>query len=353
MPIFQLPEIVQPSSKDPIHQHLDLVCPLRKQGLRLDLIQTLPHHVGTGISQAAKLSRIFPSAGDIGQQSSLHQCPTLLTIKNSSKMSPLYLHYYFCAAIATNSPGGFYAAMPRLICHVKYFIGGQDGNILISKGGRLQPTEFIIRSMFEISHNDFNFTLDVNFNPSNIFHEDFPDVLNNLAHFEGSILRARGYEKLSVIHNSLGQRLIKLMHSLFEVVVNKEHPERDTASEVDADDNYSTDSDGLSSDFNITTWPVADQCKGHWQGLTSTHIICPLPAYDLDHNLILLSEYESKLKGALVEVYMAFCHHQVKSTKCDIFSAVLRELTILSPPAAMPSSPFKHRHLAASPLTIS
>ncbi|KAG1857480.1 hypothetical protein F4604DRAFT_1931432 [Suillus subluteus] len=276
-----------------------------------------------------------------------------------------------------NSPGGFYAATPRLIRHVEYFIGGQDGNILISKGGGLQPTEFIIRGVFEISRNDFNFTPDANFNPSNIFHgrfadvklschltagrnnafrfssEDFPDVLDNLAHFEGSIPRARGYEKLSVIHNSLGQRSIKLTHSLFEVIVNKEHLERDTASEVDGDDNYSTDSDGLSSDFDITTWPVADRCKGHLQGLTSTHTIHPLPAYDLDHNLILPSEYESKLKGALVEVHMAFCHHRVKSAKRDIFSAVLRELTILSPPAAMPSSPFKRRHLAAGPLTIS
>ncbi|KAG1728760.1 uncharacterized protein EDB91DRAFT_1086000 [Suillus paluster] len=235
-----------------------------------------------------------------------------------------------------NSPGGFYAATPRLIHHVKYFIGGQDGNILISKGGGLQPTEFIIRGMFKISHNDFNFTPDANFNPLNVFHgcfadvklschltaghnnafrfssEDFPDVLDNLAYFEGLIPR-----------------------------VNKEHPEQDTTSEVDGDNNYLTNLDGLSSDFDITTWPVADRCKGCLQDLTSTHIIRPLPAYDLDHNLILPSEYESKLKGALVEVHMAFCHHQVKSTKHDIFSAVLRELTILSPPAAMPSSPFK------------
>ncbi|KAG2092940.1 uncharacterized protein F5147DRAFT_779504 [Suillus discolor] len=75
-----------------------------------------------------------------------------------------------------NSAGGFYAATPRLIQHVEYFIGGQDGNILISKGGRLQPTEFIIHGVFEISRNDFNLTPDGNFNPSNVFHGHFADM---------------------------------------------------------------------------------------------------------------------------------------------------------------------------------
>ncbi|KAG2113261.1 hypothetical protein BD769DRAFT_1673797 [Suillus cothurnatus] len=227
-----------------------------------------------------------------------------------------------------NAPGGFYAATPKLIRHVEYFIGGQDGNILVSKGGGLRPTEFIIHNVFEISQNDFNFTPDTNFNPSNVFHghfadiklscqltaghddvfqfssEDFPDVLNNLIHFEGLIPGTREYEKLSVIHNSLSQRSIKLTHSLFKA---SQENQRDTTSQVDSDDNYSTN--GLSSVFDITTWPVADRCKGHLQRLISTHIICPLPAYNLDHKLILPSEYESKLKGALVEVHMAFCHH--------------------------------------------
>ncbi|KAG2098555.1 hypothetical protein BD769DRAFT_1394388 [Suillus cothurnatus] len=123
-----------------------------------------------------------------------------------------------------DSPEGFYAASPRLIRHVEYFIGGRDGNILVSKGG-LQAKEFIICGVFEISCNDFNFTPDANFNPSNVFHgrfsdvklscqliagcndrfrfssEDFPDVLDNIAHFKGLIPRERDYEKLSAAKN--------------------------------------------------------------------------------------------------------------------------------------------------------
>ncbi|KAG0694912.1 P-loop containing nucleoside triphosphate hydrolase protein [Suillus ampliporus] len=163
-----------------------------------------------------------------------------------------------------NYPEGFYATMPRLIRHVEYFIGGQDGNILINKGGELQPTECIIRGVFEISRNDFNFTPDANFNPSNIFHGRFADIklschltagCNNAFQF---LIRRfpRQSSTILLISRDLFRRSIKLTHDLFEVVVNKEHPEQDTASEVDGDDNYSTNSDGLSSDFDITTWPI-------------------------------------------------------------------------------------------------
>jgi hypothetical protein len=108
--------------------------------------------------------------------------------------------------------------------------------------------------------------------------------------------------------------------------------------------------DSLSSDFDIATWPVADRCKGHLQDLRSTHNVCPLPAYDTDHSLIPPLEYESKLKGALVEVHMAFFHHRVKNAKRDVFNAILRQLTVLSPPAAMPINPFKRHRLNTGPL---
>jgi hypothetical protein len=49
--------------------------------------------------------------------------------------------------------------------------------------------------------------------------EDFLNVLDNLIHFEGLIPGMREYEKLSVIHNSLSQRSIKLTQSLFKVSV--------------------------------------------------------------------------------------------------------------------------------------
>lgn len=97
---------------------------------------------------------------------------------------------------------------------------------------------------------------------------------------------------------------------------------------------------------------MADRCKRHLQDLASTHKICPLPAYDGNHGLIPPLEYESKLKGALVEVHMAFCHRRIKNAKRDVFNAILRQLTVLSPPVAMPINPFKRHRLDSGPLNL-
>ena len=101
----------------------------------------------------------------------------------------------------------------------------------------------------------------------------------------------------------------------------------------------------------MASWPVSDRCKGHLHELMSSHNIQPLPVYDENHNLIPPSQYESKLKGALVKVHMAICHHHIKSSKRDIFNVILRELIVLTPPAAMPTSPFKRRRLNKGPST--
>ncbi|KAG2132148.1 uncharacterized protein EDB93DRAFT_1255334 [Suillus bovinus] len=269
-----------------------------------------------------------------------------------------------------NSPGGFYAATPKLAYRAEYFPGGWDGNILIAKG-RDDDQEFIVRGVFQISRNNFYFMPDANFDLANIFHgrlsdvklscrltagrndlfkfasEDFPAILDNLRAFEKLVPSKRDYETLSVIHDSLGHRTIKLTHSLFEAKTTDNENQRDP----NASDNDATVDSSLGSEFNIATWPVAERCKGHLEDLVSTHEICPLPAYDKNHVLIPPLQYESKLKGALVEVHMAFCHHRINKSKRDIFNSILRELIVLSPPAAMPTSPFKRRRLNAGPST--
>ncbi|KAG1758310.1 hypothetical protein EDD22DRAFT_998796 [Suillus occidentalis] len=274
-----------------------------------------------------------------------------------------------------NSPGGFYAATPKLTYRVEYFPGGRDGNILIAKG-RDDDQEFIICGVFQISRNDFYFTPDANFDPANVFHgrlsdvklscrltagrnnsfkfasEDFPAILDNLNAFEKLVPSKTNYERLSVIHDSLGHRTIKLTHSLFEAKTTDNENQRDhNASDNDGNNSTTTVDSGLGSEFNITTWPVAERCRNHLEDLVSTHDICPLPAYNENHILIPPHQYESKLKGALVEVHMAFCHHRINKSKRDIFNCILRELIVLSPPAAMPTSPFKRRRLNAGPST--
>jgi hypothetical protein len=141
-----------------------------------------------------------------------------------------------------NDEGGFYAATPKLAHRAEYFAGGQKGNILIMKGWNLdEDAEFIIRGVFEISRNDFYFTPDANFNPTSVFQgrfadvklncrltagrseafkfssDDFSAILDNIRAFEKLVPRERDYETVSIVHDSLGHRSIKLTHSLFKV----------------------------------------------------------------------------------------------------------------------------------------
>ncbi|KAG2143105.1 hypothetical protein BD769DRAFT_1383102 [Suillus cothurnatus] len=139
-----------------------------------------------------------------------------------------------------NSPGGFYAAMPKLAYHAEFFAGGHDGNILVVKG-RDDDQGFITQGVFQISRNDFYFMPDANFDPANIFNgcladvklncrltgghnenfkfssDDFPTVLDNFHAFERLVPSKKDYETFSVIYDSLGHRSIKLTHNLFEV----------------------------------------------------------------------------------------------------------------------------------------
>ncbi|KAG1899828.1 uncharacterized protein F5891DRAFT_1189291 [Suillus fuscotomentosus] len=189
-------------------------------------------------------------------------------------------------------------------------------------------------------HRDgFYFTPDGNFNPANVFHgrlvdlklscqliagrskafkyllDDFSAIVSNLSAFEKLAPRERSHETLSVIRDTIGRRSIKLTHRLFEAI------DRDQDNNTSNDNNSSTNAtptDSLGSEYDITTWPVANRCKGHLQDIVSSHNIRPLPAYDESHVLIPPLQYEVKLKGALVEVHMAFCHHHMKTSKCDI-----------------------------------
>ncbi|KAG2091238.1 hypothetical protein BD769DRAFT_1679436 [Suillus cothurnatus] len=270
------------------------------------------------------------------------------------------------------SPGGFYAGTPRLAYCAEYFTGGRDGNVLITKGLGYDE-ELIICGVFEISRNNFFFTPDGDFNPANVFHgrladlklscqltagcskafdfssKDFPAVVNNLSAFKNLVQKQRYYETVSVIQDAIGRgRSIKLTHYLFEA---NDEAQGGTSDKDDNGSTAVTHPDSLSSEFDIGTWPVADRCKGHLQDVASKHNICPLPAYDQNHVLIPPLQYEAKLKGALVEVHMAFYHHCVKNSRRDIFEAILRELIVLSPPAPMPSSHFKCQCLSDGPYT--
>ncbi|KAG1837453.1 hypothetical protein DFJ58DRAFT_734345 [Suillus subalutaceus] len=145
---------------------------------------------------------------------------------------------------------------------------------------------------------------------------------------------------MCAIYDTLGQWSIKLTHNLFEAeTFNNENRYKPSATPIDDE----SDNNNLGPEFDISTWAVAERCKTYPADIISTHNVQPLPAYGENHIFIPPLQYESKLKGAPVEVHMAFCHHRIIKSKRDVFKAILRELIVPSPPSTMPSSPFKFK----------
>jgi hypothetical protein len=77
------------------------------------------------------------------------------------------------------------------------------------------------------------------------------------------------------------------------------------------------------------------------------HDINPIPAYDINNNLISPKNYTRELSGAVAEVHFALVHHHLKNKKRSTFTAVLRELKVLRPPIQV-SNPLKKKRRLAS-----
>ncbi|KAG9309252.1 hypothetical protein JVU11DRAFT_10735 [Chiua virens] len=185
-------------------------------------------------------------------------------------------------------------------------------------------------------------------------------------------------EVVSTLQGSvLGFLQIKLSHALFELKPqavptssesnNKNDSESETQTANRDDDTIGSDTssvlclffclviinhkmlildDDLGPEFAMETWPVDPKCSALLHDLLPSHNICPLPAYDLNNNLIPPTQYRNFLWGATVEVYFNFVHHFFKKNKCHIYNAMVPKIQILEAPAALPSSPFKCLHVS-------
>ncbi|KIJ09216.1 hypothetical protein PAXINDRAFT_17684 [Paxillus involutus ATCC 200175] len=241
------------------------------------------------------------------------------------------------------------------------------GNIIITKGSETED-EFILRGVFQISRNDFYFNPDANFNPANVFHGCFADVklscrltvphgedfcytindyattIENICALQKLAHKPEAEEYVSIIQEALGKPQIKLCHTLFEKKQESAEEEQNSSTEASS---TGTAVENLGPEFSMETWPVAERCQLQLQELLPTHDICPLPAYEEDRSPIPPRQYESKLRGTLVEVHMSFCYHHIKKSKKHIFNAIPRQLIVLRPPAALPNSPFKRQRISA------
>jgi hypothetical protein len=296
-------------------------------------------------------------------------------------------------------PDIFYIGTTNLAAQAEYRIGGTGGNQLIVKNNDAIPTEFIMAGVFEIDRRDFFFTSDANYHPEK--HRDLDKKFESAKatcrlipvqrdisyqfsaeHFATAINNLRALEKLaatpkdSTIYSTIcniegGSHGIKLSHALFQVNISphlflstikiliyilrrKSKPSLTTMMTTMSNLVFITSSNDcilltrfadttIESDIDTSTWPVHDRCKGELEQITGTHHVIPIPAFSLKGKRVPPDQYQQRLSGAIVEVRFGMTHHYIKRSKRSVFSAVVRELTILRPPINVINSPIKKR----------
>ena len=81
--------------------------------------------------------------------------------------------------------------------------------------------------------------------------------------------------------------------------------------------------------MTTANWPIQDWTWSALERATTTHYICPLPAFDEHHTLLSPNDYQKKLCGAIVQVHFTLVHYFIKQEKKSVFTAVVREIVIL------------------------
>ncbi|KAF8503845.1 hypothetical protein JB92DRAFT_3123363 [Gautieria morchelliformis] len=83
-----------------------------------------------------------------------------------------------------------------------------------------------------------------------------------------------------------------------------------------------------------------------------THEISPLPAFDVNGDPIVPSQYDRLLKGAVVEVHFALTSWVFAGRSAKAMSIpVIREMLVISPPKPPVASPMKRKNIRDGPST--
>ncbi|KAJ7928014.1 hypothetical protein B0H13DRAFT_1014234 [Mycena leptocephala] len=105
--------------------------------------------------------------------------------------------------------------------------------------------------------------------------------------------------------------------------------------------------DDIPPAFTIDHWPVRhQQAREAIAGMTATHRVNYLPAYNAIGNLIYPDDYEAQLRGALAQVRFTLSHWNIRQQ--DVFTANIEHIRILTPPPPHPASPSKRRKFTAT-----
>ncbi|KAK7683379.1 hypothetical protein QCA50_013641 [Cerrena zonata] len=98
--------------------------------------------------------------------------------------------------------------------------------------------------------------------------------------------------------------------------------------------------------FDLRNWPYnTEEMKEDLEEMIDSgrYEVVPLPALDVDDSIILPSQYEEKLKGAIVRVTVTIVHQYLRTGKTDNFYADIQEIKVLKKPLRVLASPGKRK----------
>ncbi|KAI5982958.1 hypothetical protein EDD15DRAFT_2202440 [Pisolithus albus] len=127
---------------------------------------------------------------------------------------------------------------------------------------------------------------------------------------------------------------VKVRHRLFEPI--------DCGLDVDEDsEDESTTTD---DPYSFEKWPLTrERNRAELVRLKHSHILHPVPAYDLNNDLLHPTTYRRCLRGAIVEIRFTLTHWSIASTKRDVYGAVMKAIRILVPPVVSPTASKKRK----------
>jgi hypothetical protein len=101
--------------------------------------------------------------------------------------------------------------------------------------------------------------------------------------------------------------------------------------------------------FRIEIWPVLHEAaRAEIQEMHATHCVVPIPAYNLEGELIKPQSYRRTLEGALVELYFNLTHWSIAGRDrilgSDVYTADVFMIRVLAPPrATLAMTPWKRK----------
>ncbi|KAI5997569.1 hypothetical protein EDD15DRAFT_2194608 [Pisolithus albus] len=200
---------------------------------------------------------------------------------------------------------------------------------LTSDGGYLGPNDICKEIL------DVKLTCTVGDPGMEPVHSDFPTVLDMLCVLTRQCVMP-GYSAGPSLFITEKNRptCVKVRHRLFEPIDCGLDDDEDSGDE-------SATTDDL---YSFENWPLTrERNRAELLRLKHSHILQPVPAYDLNDDLLHPNTYCRCLRGAIMEICFTLTHWSIASTKRDVYGAIMKGIRILVPPVVSPTTSKKRK----------